>query len=126
MPVALAAVRAEDGLTVMAGGLEDQPAAGAARARGRKLGHPRFDRFLDWLAEDQAERGMTDTDYAAWRGLSRPHYVNAKAGRRHGLSRAVVEGVCKRHDDARDAYIALCLTRYRRAEPIAGPDAHSP
>lgn len=100
-------------------------AAAASKPRGRKLGLPRVDSFLGWLAEDQAERGESDTDYAARRGLSRGLYANAKAGRR-GLSRAIVERICKHHHDAKAAYIALCLTSYGVSPLAAPPDLARP
>ena len=81
--------------------------------RGQPRGLPQVDPFLGWLIDDQAEQGLTDGEYAARHGLSRPHYVLCKSGDR-GLSRQIVEGICKRDPRAREAYVALCLVGYGR------------
>jgi hypothetical protein len=86
------------------------------RGRGQKirLGRlfgPGADRFLAWLVEGQDVTAESDTQYAKRLGLSRPQYANAKAGRT-GLSRPMIERICRRHADCRAAYIALCLTPY--------------
>jgi hypothetical protein len=81
------------------------------RARGQPRGLPQVDPFLGWLIADQRETGETDEDYAARHDFSRPHFALAKKGVR-GLSRQIVESICKADARAREAYVALCLTRY--------------
>lgn len=84
-------------------------AAGGGGGRGRKLPLPRADdRFLDWLSEDQATRGESTTDYARRLSISRAQLANAKAHRR-GLSRPLVERICRQYPAARKAYDRLCL-----------------
>ncbi len=95
---------------------EDEQAPEGARGRGQKmrLGRlfgPGADRFLAWLVEGQDVTGESDTHYAKRLGLSRPQYANAKAGRT-GLSRPMIERICRRHADCRAAYVALCLTPF--------------
>jgi hypothetical protein len=105
--------------TVALDGDEDEPEAAGrepAARRGQKmrLGRlfgPGADRFLAWLVEGQDVTAESDTQYAKRLGLSRPQYANAKAGRT-GLSRPMVERICRRHADCRAAYVALCLTPY--------------
>jgi len=77
--------------------------------RGRKLPLPREDdRFLDWLNEDQELRGESTADYARRLTISRAQLANAKAHRR-GLSRPLVERICRQYPAARKAYDRLCL-----------------
>lgn len=92
--------------------------------RGRKRGRPQVDPFLGWLIDDQRDQGLTDEQYADRHGLSRPHYSLCKSGDR-GLSRPVVEGICKRDPRAREAYVALCLTGYGR-RAAAGEEDERP
>ena len=88
---------------------------GEAGGRGRKLPLPREDdRFLDWLNEDQETRGESTADYARRLTISRAQLANAKAHRR-GLSRPLVERICRTYPAARKAYDRLCL----RDEPPA-------
>lgn len=92
------------------------PEGGVTLPRGQKmrLGRlfgPGADRFLAWLVEGQDVTGESDTHYAKRLGLSRPQYANAKAGRT-GLSRPMIERICRRHADCRAAYVALCLTPF--------------
>lgn len=84
------------------------PEAGGG-GRGRKISLPREDdRFLDWLNEDQETRGESTADYAKRLTISRAQLANAKAHRR-GLSRPLVERICRQYPAARKAYDRLCL-----------------
>ena len=87
----------------------DGAAGGEGGGRGRKLPLPREDdRFLDWLNEDQETRGESTADYARRLTISRAQLANAKAHRR-GLSRPLVERICRQYPAARKAYDRLCL-----------------
>jgi hypothetical protein len=78
--------------------------------RGRRLTVPEVDRLVTWLVEDQQQRGLADEDYAPLLGMSRPHWVNLRTGRRR-VVRAQAERICRFYPPARAAYIALYLER---------------
>ena len=86
------------------------------RGRGQPRGLPQVDPMIGWLIEDQRETGENDEEYAARHGMSRPHFSLMKSGGR-GLSRSVVETLCKADPRAREAYVALCLTKYGGPRP---------
>jgi hypothetical protein len=84
-------------------------------ARGHKLRLARADEgdardpLAAWLLRDQAQTGESDAAFAHRRGLSVHHLRNLRANRR-GLSRPMVERICRRDPTARAVYIAYCLT----------------
>jgi hypothetical protein len=87
------------------------------KARGRRLPAPETDQLVVWLAEDQHALGLSDADYAARLGLSKPHWINIRTRRRR-VGRYQVERICRFYPPARAAYSALFLEPHR---PGGGP-----